>query len=113
MDMALPPEVHLDRAELENDCSRRAANIIQAKGSTPFGIGSIVSSICSSIFSNKRNIRPISHFQSESGCCYSLPAVLGRKGVTGTIKTPLDKKEEEAMAKSVQTLRNQVDRWNE
>lgn len=113
LDTGLPPEVHLDRAELENDCSQRAADIIQAKGSNPFGIGSIVSSICSSILSDKRNIRPVSHFQPESGCCYSLPAVLGRKGVTGTIKTPLDEKEEEAMAKSVQTLRNQVGRWNE
>lgn len=113
LDKALPPEVHLDRAELVKDCNQRAADIIQTKGSTPFGIGAIVSSICSSVLLDKRNVRPISHFQPEFGCCFSLPAVLGRKGVIATIKTPLDSKEEEAMTKSTRALRCLIDRWNE
>ncbi|EXK25368.1 L-lactate dehydrogenase, partial [Fusarium oxysporum f. sp. melonis 26406] len=77
---SIPPNI-LDRVELADECKHWSQSIIRAKGSTPFGLGSIVSSLCASIFLDKRNVRPVSHFQPDFGCYFSLPAVIGKKGV--------------------------------
>jgi len=112
IDKALPPNT-FNQAELANECKYRSQSIIHAKGSTPFGIGSIVSSICSSILLDKRNVRPISHFQPEFGCCFSMPVVLGRKGIIRTIQMPLNSDEEADIAKSVKRLRSTIEQINE
>ncbi|GLI72317.1 hypothetical protein PoHVEF18_000487 [Penicillium ochrochloron] len=70
-------------------------------------------SICSSILSDKRNVRPISHFQPEWGCCFSLPVVLGRAGVIKKIQMPLDNDERAALDESVKDLRTKFERINE
>lgn len=112
IDVALPPGT-FDRAELVSECKHRSESIIRAKGSTPFGIGSTVASICSSILFDKRNVRPISHFQPEFGCCFSLPVVLGRKGVIRTIQMPLDSEEQAGIAESAKKLRGTIERIKE
>jgi L-lactate dehydrogenase len=108
MNKSIPPNV-LDRAELADECKQRSQSIIRAKGATPFGLGSIVSSMCSSILLDKRNVRPVSHFQPDFGCCFSLPAVLGRKGVMSTIQIPLDRDEEAYIVESAKELSGTID----
>ncbi|KAK4233008.1 lactate/ malate dehydrogenase [Achaetomium macrosporum] len=97
-------------ADLANECKHRSESIIRAKGATPFGIGSIVSSICSSILVDRGDVRPISHFQPEFGCCFSMPVVLGRKGVARTVEMPLVKDELADIAKSAKRLRDTLER---
>jgi len=109
IDKALAPNT-FDHAELAKECKRRSQTIIQAKGAMPFGIGSIVSSICSSILLDKRNVRPVSHFQPEFGCCLSMPVVLGRNGIIATIQMPLNSDEKVGIAGSAKTLRGTVER---
>lgn len=112
IDKLLPPNT-FNHAELANECKHRSRSIIRAKGATPFGIGSIVSSISSSILFDKRNVRPISHFQPEFGCCFSLPVVLGRKGIIRTIQMPLNSDEKADITESARTLRGTIERINE
>lgn len=109
VDKFLPADT-FQHAELANECKDRSKSIIHAKGSTPFGIGSIVSSICSSILFDKGDVRPISHFQPEFGCCFSLPAILGRRGIMRTIEMPLSSDEQADMVKSTRRLRDTVER---
>lgn len=109
IDKSLPMDA-VNHAELENECKNRSQSIIQAKGATPFGIGSVVSSICSSILFDKRDIRPISHFQPDFCCCFSLPVILGRKGIIGTIQIPLDSDEQAEITKSAKALRDTIER---
>ena len=108
-----PSAESLARAELEHACRNRSKEIIRAKGSCPFGLGSVVCSICSSILLDKRNVRPISHFQPEFGCCFSMPAVLGRTGITRTIKPPMSSEEEAGITESAKALRHTIDRLQE
>jgi len=110
VDKALPAADSAGRAELELECRNRSRTIIRAKGSTPFGIGSVVSSICASVLQDRHNVRLVSHFQMSSGCCLSLPAVLGRKGVVSTILPDLCKEEEMAIQQSAKELKATVDR---
>lgn len=92
-----------------NEGMKRLETMIRVKGSTPLGIGAVVSSICSSITSDERNIRPICYMQPEWGCCFSMPAVLGRAGVVKRIDMPLDSTEKMALEQSVKELKATIE----
>jgi L-lactate dehydrogenase len=106
---ALPDE-HINRAEIAKKTKKKAHAIIEAKGATAYGIGSVVGSICGSILFDKHNVRPISHFVEELGCCLSLPVVLGRKGVVRSIQMPLADKEKALLRQSAEELRGVIER---
>ena len=112
IDRSMPPGA-FDHAELEEECKHRSMHIIRAKGSTPFGIGNVVASVCSSILLDKRNVRPISHYQPEYHCCFSLPVILGRRGIIRTIHPPLTTSEEAAITDSAKTLKASINRVKE
>ena len=113
LDKSLSLNKFLDREELSNECRNRSQRIMFAKGATPLGIGSVICSICSSILLDKRNIRPISHFQPEWGCCFSLPVVLGRAGIMRTIEMPMDTRERVALHESVRELMATIEKIKE
>ncbi|KAK4238365.1 lactate/ malate dehydrogenase [Achaetomium macrosporum] len=102
--------LQLDHAALEGECKHRTESLSQAKGVTPLGISAAVSSICSSILSDKGDVRTVSHYQPDLGCCFSMPAVLGRKGLLQIIQVPLDRNEEARLARSAKRLRDLIDR---
>lgn len=102
-----------DRNELSVECKRRTQGVLNMKGKTPLGIGSVILRICSSVFADKRDINPISHFHSELGCCVSLPATLGREGILNTIHTPLSRDEGVSFVESVRALKATIDRVDE
>jgi L-lactate dehydrogenase len=49
----------------------------------------------------------------ELGCCFSLPVVLGRKGIIKTIQMPLNGDENADIAKSAMTLKGMIERIKE
>jgi L-lactate dehydrogenase len=107
IDKALPPD-NFNRTKLAEECKHEGQRIVEAKGAIAFGIGSIVSSICSSILFDKRDVRPISHFQSDLGCCLSLPVVLGRDGIIKAIPLPLSSEEKAKLVESGKIVRETV-----
>lgn len=86
----------------------KAAKIIEAKGATAYGIGALTASICKSILFDQRNVRPISHWIEDMGCCLSLPVVLGRRGVVRALNMPLNEEERKLLAHSADTLRKLI-----
>ena len=111
IDQSLPPQ-HFDHLELGEEGRNRTRDIVNAKGSTPFGIGAVVAEICSSILLDKRNILPVSHYQPEAGCCFSLPAILGRKGIIRTLRMPLSPHERAAIKESVDGVKHKLEQVN-
>ncbi|GIC86286.1 lactate/malate dehydrogenase family protein [Aspergillus udagawae] len=109
---AVPPDT-FDPVQLSNECKQISQAIIKAKGAMPLGIGAIISKICSSILLDQRDILPISHFQEEFGCCFSLPVVLGRKGIVRTVWKPVDAEEWGGIAKSAAALNEMIEHVNE
>jgi L-lactate dehydrogenase len=101
---------NINYKELERDCKDRSQSIIQAKGSIPFGISSIVLNLCDSILLDKRNVLPISSFQPQYGCCFSWPVVLGSGGIVRKLEMPLDANEEAELAETIKSLKDMVDR---
>lgn len=109
IDKSLSKEGVINRADLSSECKQRSQIIVRAKGATPFGIGSIVSSICSSIVFDKRTVYPISHFQPSFHCCFSMPVVLGRKGIVSTVRMPLNSDEVVQIDDSAIALKMMID----
>ncbi|KAK1244131.1 hypothetical protein MKX08_002269, partial [Trichoderma sp. CBMAI-0020] len=106
---SLSKEDVIDRSTLSSECKHRSQSIVRAKGSTPFGIGSVISSICSSITLDKGTVYPISHFQPSFGCCFSLPVVLGKKGIQRKVQMPLTFDEDAQIADSAAALKKLID----
>lgn len=102
-----------DRNELSVECKRRTQGVLKMKGKTPLGIGCVILRICSSVFADRRDINPISHFHPELGCCVSLPAMLGREGIVNTMHTSLNKDERVSFVESVTALKAAIDRVDE
>jgi L-lactate dehydrogenase len=104
------PLTNLNFDEISDECKDRLRTIFHAKGFTQLGIGSVICSICSSVLSDKRNVRPVSHFQPEWGCCFSLPIVLGRAGVIKKVEVPLNSDEKAALDESIRELKAAIER---
>ncbi|KAF7712129.1 Uncharacterized protein PECH_004235 [Penicillium ucsense] len=102
-----------DKVALAHECQNRSRSIIATKGTTSYGIASVVSSICTSILQDRRNVCPVSHFQPEFGCYFSLPAVLGRMGVVQRVPAGLSARENEAIVESAKELKSTLDRVQE
>ena len=103
----------LECEKLAHEGVKRLQMMIRVKGSTPLGIGAAICSICSSILKNERSICPISFMQPEWGCCFSMPAVLGRGGVVKRVDLPLDSVEEATLVESVKTLKSTLEKVDE
>lgn len=107
LDQACPRDA-FNRSELAAQCRHEVQRAVDAKGVMAYGIGSVVSSICSSILFDKLEVYPLSHFQPELGCFLSLPAVLGRKGIVKTIPLKLNDEEQAKLAECAAVLRQSI-----
>lgn len=82
-----------------------AGAIIAAKGCTSYGIGGIAAGICKYILFDSRSVRPLSFYQPELGCCLSMPAVVGRKGIVKPMPIQLDEAEKAELESCAKGLR--------
>jgi L-lactate dehydrogenase len=105
LSQTLPPNTKFDKDAIAEDTKNKASNIIANKGATNYGIGAVTASICKSILSDLKNIRPVSHYQEDLGVCLSMPAVIGRRGLVRTIEMGLDEEEMGKLRKSAETLK--------
>jgi L-lactate dehydrogenase len=92
--------------ELAQRTKQIAYEIIHAKGASYFGISSAVAQLCEMILYNARQIVPISWYHEEYAVCMSLPVLLTEKGIEKTTHLALTKKEQEALERSAEMLRN-------
>ncbi|KAF1939257.1 L-lactate dehydrogenase A [Clathrospora elynae] len=106
---ALPPGVKLDKEAVAEETRNKASIIIENKGATNYGIGGVAASICKSILTDQRNVRPVSHYQKGLDVCLSIPAVLGRRGIVRTVDVPLSDEEKGLLGKSAKALRDVID----
>ncbi|EXL39447.1 L-lactate dehydrogenase [Fusarium oxysporum f. sp. radicis-lycopersici 26381] len=99
----------LDRNRIELICKHRSQSIIRGKGSAPFGIASVAANLCCSVILDKHAVYPVSHFQEQYGCCLSMPAVIGRKGILTSVPLSLDAGEEVAVKASGKLVKESVE----
>lgn len=95
----------VEREKVADMTKNKAGEIIEAKGTTNYGIGAVTASICKAILFDQKVIRPVSHWQEKFGVCLSLPAVLGREGLVRTVPLPLSEEEKRKVQESAKSLR--------
>ena len=90
-----------------------AYEIIEKKKATYYGIAMSVRRICEAIVRDEKSILPVSSIQSGnygiSGVALSMPAIVGKNGVEGSVPINLSIEEQEALRKSADTLRGVID----
>ncbi|MBV7296091.1 L-lactate dehydrogenase [Corynebacterium sp. TAE3-ERU12] len=95
-----------------------AYEIIDAKGSTSYGIGMGLARITRAILQNQEVALPVSALlrgeYGEEGIYIGTPAIIYRKGIRRVVELELDEHESDLFAKSVHTLREVQGRfWEE
>lgn len=87
-----------------------AYKIIESKGATFYGIGSVISHMVSTILTDAKTVLPVSiplhNYKGHSGVSLSVPCVVGRNGVERTLDVKLSWDEKQKLEKSVETLKS-------
>ncbi|KAF7674222.1 l-lactate dehydrogenase-like protein [Alternaria burnsii] len=109
--LALPPSTLSSefKSQISSHTRGAAGAIIAAKGCTSYGIGNIAASICKYILFDSRSVRPLSFYQPELGCCLSMPAVVGRKGIIKAMPIQLDEEERAQLDACAKGLRGVIE----
>ena len=98
-----------DKSKIETMVRTAAAEIINRKGATFYGIAIAVTDIIEAILFNQHKILPLSvrvkNFNGVSDVCIGVPAVLGRSGVEKVWPVVLEDAEKELFQKSAETLK--------
>ncbi len=97
------------KALIDDEVRRSAYAIIKGKGSTYYGIAAATQYILSSIISDKHAILTVSSHHDEGiggyhNICYSMPAIVSKKGVERALMPSMCEEERKALEKSVETL---------
>lgn len=96
-------------AQCYEETKNAAYRIINDLGYTCYSIGIVIREIMEAIFNHSRIVMPLSvklnNYYGHSDVALSVPCVLDSDGVSEVIKVPLDEKEQELLAKSVETLK--------
>lgn len=99
-----------DKKQIETTVRTAAAEIINRKGATFYGIAITVTDIIEAILFNQHKILPLSvrveGYNGVSGVCIGVPAVLGRSGVEKVWPIKLSAEEKAKFVKSANTLKS-------
>ena len=99
----------LDYATLTETVHTPGGRIVAGKGSTEFGIGSVVAVLIASILHNERLVTPLSvHLEGEYGekdVSVGVPCILGRNGIQEILPLELSQDERDAMHSSCNVIR--------
>lgn len=98
------PLTETEKDEIATTTRMKAEAIIKVKGFTSYGVAAVTARMCEAIIFDHRKILPLSHWQEQLGCCLSLPAILGRKGVEPW-KVELSESEQRFLLESAKGLR--------
>ncbi|TPX33098.1 L-lactate dehydrogenase [Synchytrium microbalum] len=109
--LSFPEMQTVDRVKLAADVKNKAYKIIEAKGSTYYGIGGVAASIAESCLFDTRQVRPVSHLLPGLDVCLSAPAVLGRRGLIRTLLPPLSADEGALLESSAKAMRAVIDKY--
>jgi len=89
---------------------KAAYRIIESKGATYYGIGTVIAHIVSKILRNARTVLPVSiplhNYLDHSGVSLSVPCIIGRNGVEDILEIRLDWEEKQKLEKSVKALKS-------
>ena len=110
--LAARPQMRADLDEIFVRTRDAAYEIIEAKGSTSFGIGMALARITRAVLSNQKVTLPVSALlrgeYGHDGIFIGVPASIGRRGIREVVELDLDEAEQAQFDASVATLRGVI-----
>ena len=101
------------RQEIDQKVRRAAYTIIEGKGATYYGIGSALARIVEAILDDEHVLltvcSPLANLAQAPDVTISLPHIVGRQGIMGTLPLPLNHSEEAALKASAQIIKEATD----
>jgi L-lactate dehydrogenase len=98
------------RARIENEVRFANINIIDALGASQYGIGIVCARIIEAVLNDEKLTVPIGSYHADHEVTFSLPSVLGAKGVEAVLAPKLDAQEQAALERSIATLQQALAR---
>ena len=65
-------------------------NIIEGIGASQYGIGIVIARLIEAVLRNEKLVAPVGSYHSEDGVTFSLPSIIGVRGVEGVLVPRLD-----------------------
>lgn len=104
---------NLSRERILERTRRAGMDVIEAKGSTEFGIGQALASLCGSILADEKRVLPLSvELQGEygqTGVHCGVPCRVGRQGIEEIVVLPLTAQEQQQLDASCQVIRSHIE----
>jgi L-lactate dehydrogenase len=94
------------RDEIERDVRYANIAIIEGTGASQLGIGMVCARIAQAIADDEGLVIPVAFHQARYGTTLSLPAVVGRGGISRVLDPVLDDTEREALERSADAIRH-------
>ncbi|KAJ2353724.1 hypothetical protein IWW50_000733 [Coemansia erecta] len=96
-------DVNLD--DISKEIQQKAYAIIDAKGSTYFGVGMCAATIAEALLNNTSQVFPVVNYVESLGCYLSWPAAIGYDGVEQSFDVKLDAEEEQKLKKATDAIK--------
>jgi L-lactate dehydrogenase len=96
------------RQRIEQEVRFANIAIIEGTGASQFGIGMVAARIADAILRDEQAVIPIGAYNDRYGVTLSLPAVVGRHGVSRLVEPHMTDGEREALDESANQLRRAV-----
>ncbi|KAJ2862381.1 hypothetical protein GGI22_002208 [Coemansia erecta] len=84
---------------------QKAYVIIEAKGSTYYGIGICAATLAESLLNNTSQVFPVTNYVERYGCYMSWPAAIGSSGVEQSFDVKLNGEESKKLDKAVSAIK--------
>jgi L-lactate dehydrogenase len=101
-----------EREALFEQVKNAAYEIINRKGATNFAIGLALVRIAESVLRDENSVLTVSSlidgYHDIRDVCLSIPAIVNRNGIAGTLKLTLDEKEREGLRHSAAVLKEVI-----
>jgi len=98
------------RQRIEQEVRFANITIIEGTGASQFGIGMVAARIVDAILRDEETVIPIGAYNDRYGVTLSLPAVVGRHGVSMRVEPHMTDGEREALDESANQIRRAVAR---
>ena len=98
------------RSAVEQEVRYANITIIEGIGASQLGIGMVSARIAEIVARDERTVIPIGVFNPQFGVTLSLPAILGRGGVSRILDPAMTPEESRALQRGADTLRDAIRR---
>ena len=102
--------VSVDQTAITEAVKNSAYHIIEAKGSTNYGVALAATKIVEAIIRDENSVLTVSMMLNGeygiNGCCLSVPGIVNKKGVSRIVEAELDPTERNELNQSAEVLRN-------